>query len=45
MHSAYILTPRHFRPILDVQTANAMLPIIITGSRLDYCNSLLAGVD
>ena len=34
---------RHIRPFLDVSTAN-MLACSIIGSRIDYCNSLFAGM-
>ena len=35
-------TLRHIRPFLDTQTAN-MIACSLAGSRLDYCNSLIAG--
>jgi Reverse transcriptase (RNA-dependent DNA polymerase)/Endonuclease-reverse transcriptase len=34
---------RHIRPLLDTDTANAIACSSV-GSRLDYCNSLLAGI-
>jgi len=44
MRTTYNTKPlRHIRPFLDVQTANVIACSTI-GSRLDYCNSLPAGV-